>query len=59
VGNVAERGPLATVGGPSPTFRKNFRNESESGCGFLYILNPKSPEKTVQKFPKNAKTTTY
>jgi len=35
VGNVAERGPLATVGDPSPTLKKKFRNENVSGCGFL------------------------
>jgi len=35
VGNVGERGPVATVGGPSPTFRKKFRNKRVSGCGFL------------------------
>jgi len=35
IASISERGPLATVGGPSPTFRKKFRNESVSGCGFL------------------------
>jgi len=36
VGNVAERGPLDTVRGHSPTLRKKLRNESVSECGFLY-----------------------
>jgi len=49
VGNVAERGPLATVGGPSPTFRKKFRRESVSGCGFLYNKTRNHRKTTVQK----------
>ena len=55
VGNVAERGPLATVGGLSPTLRKRFRNESVSGCGFLYIKTRNHRKTTTQKLPKNAK----
>jgi len=37
MGNVAERGPLATGHrmGPSPIFWRKRRNESVSGCGFL------------------------
>jgi len=27
MGNVVERDPLVTVGGPLPTFRKRFRND--------------------------------
>jgi len=57
VGNVAERVPLATVVAPSPTFRKKFRNESVSGCGFLYtVLKPgitgKQQSKTSEKRKK-------
>jgi len=58
VRNVAERGPLATVGsGPSPTFKTKFGNESVSGCGFLYRLTKTRNHRktTVQKHPKNAK----
>jgi len=48
MGNVAERGPLVTVGGPLPTFRKRFRNES--------ILKPGNHRKiTIQKLLNNAK----
>jgi len=35
LGNVAEKGPLVTVGDPSSIFRKKFRHESVSGCWFL------------------------
>jgi len=51
--NAAERGPLATVGGPLPTFRKRFGIESVSGCGFLYRLL--KPEITVKQQSKTSK----
>jgi len=49
-GNVAERGPLASVAARLPTLRKKLRND-ESGSMWMAILNPKSLENT----PKNAK----
>jgi len=47
--------PLATVGGHSSTFRKKFRNESVSGCGFLDTKTRNHRKIAVQKLPKNAK----
>jgi len=55
VGNVAEWGPLATAGGPLPSFRKKFRNESVSGCGFLHNKTQNHRKITVQTLPKNVK----
>jgi len=49
--NVAERGPLVTVGGSlANTRKKKLENNGESGCGWLY-RNPKSP----QNNPKSEK----
>jgi len=60
VGNVAERGPLAIVRGPPPTFSKKLRNESSSGCVFLYILKPGITGKQQSKnFRKTQKTTAH
>jgi len=53
VKNVAERDPLVTVGDPTPIFKKKFRNESVSGCGFLY----EKPEITGKQQPKNFRKT--
>jgi len=53
-GKVAERGPLATVGGPSPAFRIKFRYESVSGCGFLYTKNRNHRKTAEPKLKKNA-----
>jgi len=55
VGNVAERGPLAAVGGPTPTFRKKFSNENVSGWGFLCAKIQNHREKNGSKLPKNSK----
>jgi len=54
VGNVAERDPLATVGAPRQHSEKKFRNESSSGCGFLYTKTRNHRTTTVQKLSKNA-----
>jgi len=55
VGNVAERGSLATVGGPSPTLKKYLKMKVCPDVD-LYILKPENCRKTtVQKLPKNAK----
>jgi len=59
VGNAAERGPLVTAGGPSPTLRKTFRNESVFGCGFPYTKTRSHQKITVKASEKRQKTTIY
>jgi len=55
VGNVAERGPLVTVGPLRQPPEEKFINKSVSGCGFLYTLlkpkknNPKTYEKRIKQ----------
>jgi len=36
MGNLAERGQLASVGDLQSTLKKHLRNNGESGCGWLY-----------------------
>jgi len=54
VGNIAERGPLATVGGPRQHLQKSLEIRV-SGCGFLYTKTWNNWKTIVQKLPKNAK----
>jgi len=57
VGNVAERGSLATVGGPSPTLKKYLKMKVCPDVD-LYILKPEIAEKQQSKnFRKTQKTT--
>jgi len=59
MGNVAERGPMTTIGGPSPAFRKKFGNETVSGCGFLYTKTEITGKQQSKNFRKTQKTTSY
>jgi len=56
VGNVAERGPLATVGGPRPHSEKRLQIKVYPDVDF-YILKTKiaGKQQSVKKLPKNAK----
>ena len=48
--NLAESGPLATVGGPLANTQKKLENDGESGCGWLYWK-----VRWMENYPKNTK----
>jgi len=54
-GKYSWKRPTGNRRGPPPIFRKKFRNESLSGCGFLCTKTRNHRKTTVQKLPKNAK----
>jgi len=57
VGNVAERGPLATVGGPRQHSEKRFEIKVYPDVDF-YILKPKiaGKQQSVKKLQNSQKT---